>query len=354
MQADLESTFLSRTLASTETLELADIHSISAFYTPIEERFERITRIARRALRVRVAAVTAVSFDSQWFKSVAGWNVDELRLRDGLCSQTIIKGKRIIIPDLSKHPRYSMHHLVIKSPKFRFYAGVPLRNANDTIIGTFCVMDTRPRKFTPLDRQVLEDFGELAQREMLTIALHDAQTQLISKLSIARRQALLDPLTKTWNRRGGALLLDAGLELAKKKGTSLAVCAVDINDFKAVNDTFGHATGDRALRLVARELLSCVRRNDGVCRYGGDEFFVMLVGASLADVEHIADRFAKRIRRAAIKVKDDRLAKVSICTGIKFAEFEQTETAEQILEEADQALYRNKIDHGCQIDTSVI
>ena len=71
-------TALSRTLASTATLKLAKLHSLDPFYTPLEERYERITRLARRALSVPIAAITIVQGDRQWFKSVAGWQISEL------------------------------------------------------------------------------------------------------------------------------------------------------------------------------------------------------------------------------------------------------------------------------------
>ena len=67
-----DETALSRTVASTATLKLANLHSLDPFYTPLEERFERITRLARRALNVPIAAITVVQGDRQWFKSVSG------------------------------------------------------------------------------------------------------------------------------------------------------------------------------------------------------------------------------------------------------------------------------------------
>jgi diguanylate cyclase (GGDEF)-like protein len=342
VKSDIDATFLSRTLASTQTLQLAEIHCLDAFYTPIEERFERLTRLAKSALRVQVAAVTAVTQECQWFKSVTGWDVTELSMDKSLCANTVIKRRTTIVQDLSKHPRYATHPLVLGAPKFRFYAGVPLSNAKGSVIGTLCVMSLRPRRITEKWQQLLEDIAELAQRELLTIALHDAQTELVAKLSHSRRQALLDPLTRVWNRRGGMALLDAGIERAKKDGTSIAVCAVDINHFKSVNDTFGHAIGDRALRLVARELLACVRDNDGVCRFGGDEFFVMFVGTKEKDIGKIADRVRERIHSTRIRVGKDKSTQVSVDMGIQYCEVGSTQSAKQVLDAADKALYRDK------------
>ena len=93
----MEQTGLSRTIASTATLKLANIHAVDPFYTPLEERFERITRLAQRALNLPVAAITLVEGDRQWFKSVAGWGISELPLEKSLCREVLTTGKEIVM-----------------------------------------------------------------------------------------------------------------------------------------------------------------------------------------------------------------------------------------------------------------
>jgi diguanylate cyclase (GGDEF)-like protein len=350
MQSESEPTALSRTLASTETLQLAEIHSLDAFYTPIEERFERITRLGRVALVTPIVAITAVTLDTQWFKSVSSWNVSEMPLAESLCERTVRDGRTVVVNDLSKNRNYMMHPLVTKGPKFRFYAGVPLRNAKGSVIGTLCALDANPHEFTSTQLQILDDLASLAQRELLTIALHDAQTVLISKLSIARRQALLDPLTKTWNRRGGMLLLEESLKRAASNNKSISVFAVDLNDFKNVNDSYGHAAGDRALRMVARELIATVRDNDGVCRCGGDEFFVVMVGAAEKDLKAIAERVERKIKQTGLQMRNGKNARISVSIGMKYLEPGHQHSAEDLLADADAALYENKMRHQLRVD----
>lgn len=350
MKQETEATALSRTLAGTETLQLAEVHTLDAFYTPIEERFERITRLGRCALNVPVVAITAITLDTQWFKSVSSWHVSEMSIKDSLCERTVRKGKPMMVPDLSKNLKYANHPLVVGEPKFRFYAGMPLFNVRGTVIGTLCAMDVKPRETRRADQQILADLAALAQCELLTIALHNAQTELISKLSIARRQALLDPLTRIWNRRGGMLLLEGTLKKAADEKKSVALCAVDLNDFKAVNDTFGHAAGDRALRMVARELLACVRDTDGVCRLGGDEFFVVIVGVGRPEVEKIVERIMDRIRHNSVSVDGAERTRVSVCIGVNYVEADSVPSAEELLAGADRALYDNKMQRQLRVD----
>lgn len=354
MPLDSEPTALSRTLTNTETLEGVEIHSLDAFCTPIEERFERITRLGRCALDIPVVAITVVTMKAQWFKSVCGWHVSERSLVDSLCQRTVEKRQPIVISDLSKNPRYSNHPLVVSSPRFRFYAGVPLMNVKGTVIGTLCAMDFKARPLSRSGYQVLTDLAVLARRELLTIALHNAQAALISKLSIARRQALLDPLTRTWNRRGGMMLLEENIKCAAEDRKSIAVCTIDVNDFKNVNDTFGHPTGDRALRLVATELLACVRDGDGVCRFGDDEFFIVLVGASREEIDFIVARVEARIQQSVIRIRSGKKTNISVCTGIAYAKYDRPVTAEELLADADKALCENKMQRERKVDDMVV
>lgn len=343
-------TALSRTLASTATMQLAEIHCLDAFGTPIEERFERITRLGQRALRVPVVAITAITHETQWFKSVLGWTVSEIPITKSLCRRVVESGKAVMIGDLRRNLHYKNHSSVVSGPRFRFYCGYPLRNARGTVIGTFCVMGRKPRKFSSIDRQILSDLAILAERELLTVELRSAQTALIAKLSVARRQALVDPLTRTWNRRGGELLLREALDACVRDEKCLAVLAVDVDNFKMVNDIHGHGIGDRALRMVARELTGCVRDGDGVCRSGGDEFFVVLSGVNQSDIGNIASRLSASIERNRIIGRDGKQASVTVSVGIGFAASPESVTPEEILSIADKDLYEQKTLHGLSVD----
>ncbi len=317
--------------------ELPNVHALDAFCTPIEERFEVIVRIGRRALKVPTLAITVITRDKQWFKSVLGWNVCELPLEDSLCVRTIRKKTAMIIPDLTTNPRYAGNPLVVDAPGFRFYAGIPLMNEKGTIIGTLCAMDTKPHKLSRVDYRVLVDLASLAQRELCTIEADTVQAALALKLGIARRHALMDPTTRTWNRRGGELLIAECLRRAREEGAGIAVIAVDIDDLKGVNDAFGRATGDRVLRTVARELLANVRDSDGVCRFGGDKFYVVLLGATQDRIGDIAGRIKARIQQRRIRATEgSHRFGISVSTGTEFVESGR----ELAVDELAAAVYR--------------
>ena len=197
---------LTKTIASTATLKIANIHSLDLFYTPIEERFERLTRLARRALQVPVAAISLLNEDKQWFKSAAGWGISELPRDHAICKQTVEANQILVIGDTLQDPRVANMPIVALGPRFRAYAGHPLTDEHGNCVGTFCVFDLKPREFTAADRQTLIDLAALAQRELNSDQLTNAHAALTSKLGLARREALMDPLTHLWNRRGASVM----------------------------------------------------------------------------------------------------------------------------------------------------
>ena len=332
---------LTKTIASTATLKIANIHSLDLFYTPLEERFERITRLARRALQVPVAAISLLNEDKQWFKSAAGWGISELPRDQAICRLAVEAGQTLVIGDTLEDPRVATLPIVASAPRFRAYAGQPLFGEHGACIGTFCVFDLKPREFSAADRQALTDLAALAQRELHSDQLTSAHAALTSKLGMARREALMDPLTHLWNRRGASVLLKGAFATADQRGTSLALALLDLDNFKRVNDNHGHQTGDEVLRRVASRLLSAVRGDDAICRLGGDEFLVLM-----ADTDaNIANRAAERIRHAItdspIPTRDGAMS-MSVSVGCTIRQARDTTAVEALLERADQALMQSK------------
>lgn len=336
-----DETSLSRTVASTATLKIANLHSLDPFYTPLEERFECITRLARRALNVPIAAITVVQGDRQWFKSVAGLQVTELPLSKSLCAEVLKEGKTAIVQDTLNDLYLMSNPLVCGKPNIRFYAGVPLRNSDSKIVGTFCAMDTKPRTPDPKFATILGDLRDMAQRELFSVELSNAQTALVSKLGQARRQAMFDPLTRLWNRRGGTDLLNSAMKDAIKYNHTLGVCLADIDNFKQINDQFGHQVGDQVLRRVAGGIVSSVRPQDIVCRYGGEEFLVIVHDVDEAGCVAIGERICAGMRDLPMKSGVESFA-ATISVGVALRGKGGAISAEGLIALADKALYESK------------
>lgn len=154
----------------------------------------------------------------------------------------------------------------------------------------------------------------------------------------AHQEALSDPLTGLNNRRAFQEFAGKAISAARRGNTPLAVILLDIDHFKRFNDTYGHATGDRAIGLVARVLADCVRESDFPARWGGEEFIVCLPGAAL----HQAILVAERIRREAPRrnlVADDGQPVPHVTLSLGVASLSPQDDLETLVARADQALY---------------
>jgi diguanylate cyclase (GGDEF)-like protein len=341
MAAHDDPTSLSESLASKATMQIAGLHKFDGFYTPLEERFERISRLGKRAMGVRAAGVTLIADDKLWFKSIVGWRVSELLLKDSLEQAMIDSGEPLVVLDTLTDTRFAKSPLVTAGPKFRFYAGYPIRDATRKVIGTFCAFDTQPKAADETLFETLADLGHLAERELLTTDLWDAQSQLVRKLGSARRQALLDTLTRVWNRRGGEELLDTLLKESQTSGERVAVCMIDIDLFKEINDKYGHPVGDQALRKIAAGIVASVRPDDIVSRHGGDEFLLILRDAAPDLCRSVAERISANMEKTRLRTRQGSVS-VTLSIGMAVSAAGKPMTAKQIIEQADQALYHTK------------
>jgi diguanylate cyclase (GGDEF)-like protein len=205
-------------------------------------------------------------------------------------------------------------------------------------VGTFDVYDIRPRTMLEHDLQVFQDLVQLARKEILANDLHDAQVQLVKKLDVARREALMDPLTAVWNRRAADELLRKAIEIADADKNAMAVCMIDICRFKEINDTYGHPAGDAALTRIARLLVSSVRDGDAVCRVGGDEFMIIMPRVGPSEAEGVADRLRRAVEQTRLKTSGGDIA-LSVTTGIAIRAPGNRCTSDALVQSADRALY---------------
>lgn len=215
--------------------------------------------------------------------------------------------------------------------------------ANGEAIGTLSLQenDSIP-SLSPQDRDCESDL--LARRNQLAAAVAEHIALSVANLGLRealRLQAVRDPLTGLYNRRYMQEFLDRELHSARRKHRPLAVMMLDLDHFKRYNDTFGHAAGDKALASVGETLLRCVRAEDVACRYGGEEFTLILPECSLRQASARADEIRKRIRE--FPVSRDLEASEPLTMSIGVAAFEEsTDRVDLLLKFADDALYQAK------------
>ncbi|QSP95583.1 EAL domain-containing protein [Marinobacter salinisoli] len=493
----------------------AALEKLGILDTPPEERFERLTRIARHHYGVKISLFSLLDNDRQWFKSRQGTELEQTPRSIAFCDYAIQQEDALVVEDAARDARFCDNPLVKNPNNYRFYAGMPVRDPTGFRIGTLCIIDDQPRCLSDIDLDVLRNLasiiedelerslltsneGEYVQVSLLNRAIHRAQNMFLSNTDerAAFEQVLHDLLTLTgsqfgfigevhqrasgqpylqigaisnlaWSEetetfyqkierrgmvfdnvenllgrpmvtgdiivsdsvkddpRGGGLpkghpQLDTymgipvfagdrqiglvGLanrlegyraqlaeELApllhtignlierkrlykeklehkqslekaanydaltglpnrrrltkvfqqevaeadKRKGR-LAVCFIDLDGFKAINDEHGHAVGDAVLKTIADRLQSTIRSHDTVGRLGGDEFVAILRDV---DNDKVYSRLLEAIRQP---IKHNQLIlTLSASMGVTVYPDDDVDT-DLLLRHADQAMYAAK------------
>ena len=151
-----------------------------------------------------------------------------------------------------------------------------------------------------------------------------------------------DPLTGLANRRHFELALSREVDRVARAGEPALVLMVDIDHFKSVNDTHGHAAGDLVIQAVAQALMDCVRPMDTVARFGGEEFAIILPNCPPSFGQTVAERIRVKVEQRAVKIPHQPSISVTICLGGAFAPQWVRSSATLWIERADQQLYRAK------------
>jgi len=175
-----------------------------------------------------------------------------------------------------------------------------------------------------------EEFARAAGR---VIRSQSARIRMLEHLAVT------DPLTGLTNRRGLGQRLSERLSEARRHYEPGVVLFVDMDGLKRINDRFGHAVGDAAIRMVAEGLRNAVRAHDTVGRIGGDEFVVLMSRIGHEKGLAVAARVARSIGRLTL-VQEGRAVPLSVSVGL--APFTGAETEDELLDRADGAMYREK------------
>ncbi|MDE1901188.1 MAG: PleD family two-component system response regulator [Alphaproteobacteria bacterium] len=169
------------------------------------------------------------------------------------------------------------------------------------------------------------------------------------------KMALVDPLTGAFNRRYLDAHMPRFLRHAAETRNSLSVQMVDIDHFKKINDTYGHAAGDAVLREVALRITNGIRPSDFMVRMGGEEFAIVMPGTFLPHAAKIAERLRQTIAGTLIPLPDGKNSvHVTVSIGISDARADLEDEANKIFERADAALYRAKQSGRNQVVTDVV
>jgi diguanylate cyclase (GGDEF)-like protein/PAS domain S-box-containing protein len=218
---------------------------------------------------------------------------------------------------------------------------VPLAAQGETL-GVLCLAG--PRADEAISGQSAE--AQLTELGRRAIAVGERMSLALANLrlrEVLRRQSIRDPLTGLFNRRYMEESLERELRRAARHEQPLAVLMLDIDHFKRFNDTFGHQAGDTLLRALGEFLLARTRGEDVACRYGGEEFVIVLSGSGLDGATLWADELRRALPQLVVPHGGQVLGKVTASVGVAVFP-DHGQTADVLLQAADQALYRAKTD----------
>ena len=185
------------------------------------------------------------------------------------------------------------------------------------------------------------DSHELRVRIRAGRRILDLQEEVVRARETLRHQATRDQLTGIWNRGAMFDILARELKRAKRESTTLSIIMADLDHFKQVNDTLGHAAGDAVLRETTRRIIECVRSYDAPCRYGGEEFLVILPTCDLAGAALRAQQIRSVIAATPFQIPEGAL-NVSCSLGVTASSGAAGFEVGALLREADEALYAAK------------
>ncbi|NKB36649.1 MAG: diguanylate cyclase [Gammaproteobacteria bacterium] len=310
-------------LPEDEPERLTTLRALGILDSPPDEHFDRITRLAKKLFEVPIALISLVDENRQWFKSCIGLNVSETGRDISFCGHAILGSDLFIINNASEDERFADNPLVLNEPYIRFYAGCPLKAPNGQKLGTLCIIDQEPRSFDKSDLEALVDLASMVESEIAAMQL-----------------ATSDELTGILNRRGFMQIARHSLDLCKREKTPASLIFIDIDNFKPVNDEFGHAEGDRILKVFAEELNGQCRKSDTLARLGGDEFVVLLFNISRDSANEYISRFTHTLEKINADAK--RGYDIHFSYGIVNLDLEKHDTIEALLSDGDKLMYEMK------------
>lgn len=310
-------------IPSDEKQRLQALRAMNILDTPPEERFDRLTRLAKRLLGVPIAVVSLVDENRQWFKSAQGLDATETPRDVSFCGHALNMDDVFLVPDAAADTRFFDNPLVTGDPHIRFYAGVLLRVPNGSKIGTLCVIDREPRELSEEDLDVLRDLAYMTEQELGAIQL-----------------ATMDQLTDISNRRGFESLSKHALALCRRVGRPASLVYFDMDGFKEINDTYGHAEGDRALVAFAELLRDCFRESDVLGRLGGDEFAVLLTNTPEENCDGLLQRFAEQVD--AYSRSSRRGYDLRFSSGVIGFDEARHSSLSDLMADADRLMYHDK------------
>jgi diguanylate cyclase (GGDEF)-like protein len=300
-----------------------------------DEAHTVIVRVAQQIFPVQAAALYVITASRNLAEAVAVWGDSSLAERAFSLDEcwALRRGRVHWVEDskvglLCKH----LHH-----PLPEGYLCVPMM-AQSEALGVLYLAQPGQERMTEAKQRLAVAMAEHIAMALSNLKLHET----------LRSQSIRDPLTNLFNRRFMEESLELELRQAVRNQRPLGVIMVDLHRFKHFNDTYGHEAGDTLLRELGNRLQSNIRAEDIACRYGGEEFMLILPEGSVEVTRQRAEALREGIRNLAITHRGQPLSPITASLGVAIFP-EHGQTVEALLRAASVAVYRAKKEGGDRV-----
>lgn len=257
-----------------ESRRLQTLRDLGLLDTPAEERFDRVTRLAKQVFSTPIALVSLVDEGRQWFKSRQGLDATETPRDISFCGHAILDDKIMVVNNADTDQRFCDNPLVCGDPNIRFYAGYPLAAPDGSRIGTLCIIDDKPRDISKEQLQLLRELGRMVEEEL-----------------VATNMSTTDSSTGLSNRNGFNTIADHLLSMCRRKDQPATLLLFHLQNLLEIETQFGGPDADAIAVEFAHILMACFRDSDVVARLSYDVFCVLLAGSDLDGADPARDRF---------------------------------------------------------------
>ncbi len=329
--------------AQTRGSLLRSLHLLNASTDP---EFDELVELATTICGKPLGAMTLLDEDTQLMKARVGLKgAPTMPVRDSICQHTVRGDRLMMVEDVGADPRFQTP-VIQEELGVRFYAGVPLRSESGCALGALCVMDLQPATLSAGQQRALEILGHQVSKHIqmreraLALAIAASELQKTrDELQVANEKlhslSMTDALTGLWNRRAFDSQLEMAVIAAQRSGLPIALMLIDADNFKSINDRYGHPYGDTVLRNIAAVLNRVTRAEEIACRFGGEEFAVLMPG-------HHADAAAVLAERVLASMSLFPWEHGPVTASIGLAMCSKGCSSDDLLDHADAALYRAK------------